>query len=555
MAVESRRGNAWKWWLTGVLFLATLLTYLDRQTVAICEDKISSEFHLNGEQYGQLLAAFRWAYGLMQIPAGLMADRLPLRTTFGLAVGLWSLAGAAAAAAFRLPVLMVTRAVLGMGETFNWPCASRIVANTFPPADRSLASGIFNSGAAIGSLVAPAVIGGLAAVFGWRIAFAALGAAGGAWLVLWLATTARDKPGHSAVRTGVNFGVRGKWCFAAAFLIVGAGLPAAVILLGPRLIAPLSASLAAASAALPVSRGTFIGGLLAVAAAALVGSLLRWRSRAVAFWMLLLVAITVNPCWYFINEWLVKSLREDRGLGQTRIGGMETALVVLTIVLLIADLGNFVTGGAIKLLVGRGWTLRAARAATMIAAACFIAPASIVSYIDNLVLATTVLGLAGFGLTSIIAVFTACQQDLSFKRVGLMSGVVGTSANIVSAVANPAIGAHHDRTHSYGLLFVLLGLLPMVSVAAILVFDAIVHGKKPSAKGATQKSASRDTLSNSSRAAARRRLTASRPAARQSAARCLAVQAKPAAGGPTQSARRSPAQETSGWLALMANDC
>ena len=58
-----------------------------------------------------------------------------------------------------------------------------------------------------------------------------------------------------------------------------------------------------------------------------------------------------------------------------------------------------------------------------------------------------------------------------------MSGVVGMSANIVSALANPAIGAHHDRTHSYRLLFALLGLLPMVSVAAILVFDAIVHGK------------------------------------------------------------------------------
>ena len=177
-------GNrAWKWWMAGVLFLATVLTYLDRQTVAICEDKICAEFNLNGEQFGQVLAAFRWTYGLMQIPAGLMADHLPLRMTFGLAVGLWSLAGAAAAAAFRLPVLKATRAVLGMGETFNWPCASRIVANMFPPADRSLASGIFNSGAAIGALVAPTVIGGLAAVLGWRGAFATLGVAGGAWLV------------------------------------------------------------------------------------------------------------------------------------------------------------------------------------------------------------------------------------------------------------------------------------------------------------------------------------------------------------------------------------
>ena len=86
-----------------MLFLATVLTYLDRQTLSICEKQIREEFLLNDEQYGELLAAFRWAYGLMQIPAGLMADRLPLRTTFGLAVGLWSLAGAAAAAVSGCP--------------------------------------------------------------------------------------------------------------------------------------------------------------------------------------------------------------------------------------------------------------------------------------------------------------------------------------------------------------------------------------------------------------------------------------------------------------------
>jgi hypothetical protein len=265
--------------------------------------------------------------------------------------------------------------------------------------------------------------------------------------------------------------------------MIGAGLPAAVILLGPRLIAPVQASYQAASAALPALRGTIIAALLAILAAAVGGSFARWRAKATAFWLLLVVAVTVTPCWYFMNEWLIKSLREDRGLDQTRIGGMVGTLVVLTIIMLVADMGNFVSGAAIKILVHRGWTLRAARAVTMIAAACAIAPVTVVSYIDSLAVATTIFGLAGFGLTSIITVFTACQQDLSFKRVGLMSGVVGTSANIVSALANPAIGAHHDRTHSYSLLFVLLGLLPLVSVAAILFFDAIVHGGQKNGNG------------------------------------------------------------------------
>ena len=92
-AGPGKSGNAWKWWITGVLFLATVLTYLDRQTLAVCKKPISQEFGLNNQQYGELLAAFRWAYALMQIPAGMIAHRFSLRMTYGLAVGLWSLAG------------------------------------------------------------------------------------------------------------------------------------------------------------------------------------------------------------------------------------------------------------------------------------------------------------------------------------------------------------------------------------------------------------------------------------------------------------------------------
>src|SRR5208283_1238549 len=110
-------GHAWKWWMAGVLFLATVLTYLDRQTLVLCKKQLSEEFGRNNKQYGELLASFRWSYALMQIPAGMIADRFSLRMTYGLAVGLWSLAGGAAAFVCRFPVLMMTRGVLGMGET------------------------------------------------------------------------------------------------------------------------------------------------------------------------------------------------------------------------------------------------------------------------------------------------------------------------------------------------------------------------------------------------------------------------------------------------------
>ncbi len=477
-AAPPKSGSAWKWWLAGVLFLATVLTYLDRQTLAVCKKQISLEFGLSNEQYGELLASFRWAYALMQIPAGMMADRLSLRMTYGLAVGLWSLAGGAAAFVARYPLLLITRGVLGMGETFNWPCASRIVANSFPPSDRSLASGIFNSGAAVGSLIAPTLIGSLALAFGWRAAFFAIGAMGSLWLILWFVATMRHRSSHAVLKAKWDLSPRGQWVYSAAFMGVGIGLPAIVILRGSRIIEPLKLRYAAVCGIWPALPSVLVMGLLILVLGGIAWSLVRWRMGAVAFWMLILVTMTVNPCWYFVTEWLIAYLQDSRQLDALRIGGMVGTLVIATLIFLVADLGNIVSGGIIKGLVAGGWSLRAARGCVMVAVACMIAPVALVTKIESTALATVLLALAGMGLTSIISCSTACQQDLSFQRVGVMSGVVGTLANIVSAVANPRIGAYIDQTKGYSLPFLLLGLLPLVSVAAILVFDAIVHGGK-----------------------------------------------------------------------------
>jgi ACS family hexuronate transporter-like MFS transporter len=463
--------------MAGVLFLATVLTYLDRQTLVFCKQQISTEFGLNNEQYGELLASFRWTYALMQLPAGMMADRFSLRMTYGLAVGLWSLAGAAAAFVFRFPVLMVTRGVLGMGETFNWPCASRIVANSFPPSDRSLASGIFNSGAAIGALIAPTLIGYLALTFGWRTAFFSMGALGAAWLVLWFAVTTRRSPVRAALQAKWDLSRRGQWIFSAAFVGVGVGVPAFAILLGPAILRPLQQTLAKAWEAWPlISWGLGIS----FAAALLVGfawSLVRWRLGAVAFWMLMVITLTANPCWYFVTEWVVAYLQDSLQVGNLQIP------VIATVIFLVADLGNVISGGIIKGLVARGWSLRAARSSVMIAVAAMIAPVVLVTKVESALCATVMLAFAGMGLTSIIASSTACQQDLSFKRVGVVSGVVGMVANTVSALANPRIGAYIDQTKSYSLPFILLGTLPLISVAAILVFDRIVYGGKARPRG------------------------------------------------------------------------
>ncbi|MGH7995984.1 MAG: MFS transporter, partial [Opitutaceae bacterium] len=183
MEKAPRRRGAFRWGVCLLLLAATVLSYLDRQTVAICAPAISKEFHLSNEQFGGLLAAFRWTYAAAQVPAGWLADLFGFRGLYAVALGLWSLAGGAAAWSRSDRALGSARAVLGVGEAFNTPCALLVTAEVLPPEDRDLGNGLFNSGAAIGALIAPLVIGPIAVRWGWRTAFAAVGSLGALWVV------------------------------------------------------------------------------------------------------------------------------------------------------------------------------------------------------------------------------------------------------------------------------------------------------------------------------------------------------------------------------------
>lgn len=416
-----RQSKAWKWWIAVVLFMATVLTYLDRQTISLCGSMVAKEFHLSNEQFGQILAAFRWAYAFTHIPAGYSADRVMIRSIYALAVAVWSAAGAAAAFVLSFRQLLVTRAVLGVGEAFNWPCATRIVANMLPPEDRGLASGIFNSGAAVGSLVAPVIIMPIAIRWGWRWAFFSIGAMGFLWIILWLTNTRPGTRAYSAVSS----------------------VPQS----SPHIEAKQGGS---SSVPQPAAR----------------------VFSHPAFWALVTVAITVNPCWYFLNEWIPKYMHDQRGMGYLAAG------LVTVPIFLGADLGNIMSGGLIKLLTMRRWSLRTARGFTLTLAASLVLPVALIGQVKSTPVAIALLALAGLGITSIVANYTACQQDLSFANVGIVAGVLGMTSNVFSALVNPLIGRYVDRTGNYTLIFVLVAALPAVSLAAILVFDALIHGRK-----------------------------------------------------------------------------
>lgn len=188
--MKSREHISARTWLTCfLLFLATSIVYLDRQVLALTAVKIIANFGLTNEQFGQIVAAFRYSYGLMQIFGGFLVDSYGPRLIFPIASGAWSLAGLLTGLATTAGMFTGLRFLLGAGEAFNWPCSLKVTNSLFSPKDRPLANGIFNSGAAMGALAAPLIVTWITLTWSWRAAFVITGAIGGLWIFAWLWVT------------------------------------------------------------------------------------------------------------------------------------------------------------------------------------------------------------------------------------------------------------------------------------------------------------------------------------------------------------------------------
>ncbi len=174
-----------RWWMIGFAFLATVINYLDRQTLSVVAPILGKEFGMNDETYGLIVSAFMLAYTVMNGVSGPLMDRLGTRLGYALCMAWWSTAGVLHAFARGPWSLGAFRFLLGMGEAGNWPAAVKVVAEWFPQRERAFASGIFNSGAAIGAVVAPPLVAWLVLRLGWSASFIVVGLLGYLWLAGW----------------------------------------------------------------------------------------------------------------------------------------------------------------------------------------------------------------------------------------------------------------------------------------------------------------------------------------------------------------------------------
>ncbi len=168
---KQRRMSHSRWVVITLAFFATVVNYLDRQTLSVIAPELKRQFQMTDETYGLILSAFMLAYTVMNGVSGPIIDRIGTKLGYGICIAWWSTAGMLHALATGPVSLGIYRFLLGAGEAGNWPAAVKVVSEWFSAKERALASGIFNSGAAIGALIAPPSVAWLALSWGWPTAF------------------------------------------------------------------------------------------------------------------------------------------------------------------------------------------------------------------------------------------------------------------------------------------------------------------------------------------------------------------------------------------------
>ena len=223
------RVTARTWLICFLLFVATSIVYLDRQVLALTAAKIIADFKLTNEQFGRIVGAFRYSYGLVQIFGGFLVDSYGPRIVFPVASAAWSLVGMLTGLATSVSMLTGLRFSLGASEAFNWPCSLKTTSSLLSPKDRPLANGIFNSGGAMGALAAPLIVTWITIQWSWHAAFVITGAVGGIWVLAWLWATkgTGDSLKGRRIETGEIMRVMGRllamrefWILAVSALVV-----------------------------------------------------------------------------------------------------------------------------------------------------------------------------------------------------------------------------------------------------------------------------------------------------------------------------------------------
>jgi len=424
-ATATRVGN-YRWWICGLLFLASSINYIDRQVIGILKPTLQQEFGWSEVDYGDIVMAFQLAYAIGLAVTGRVIDRIGTRVGLSVAIVVWSVAaiahagvlwyGSAFASLLRLTGVAVSASVagfmaarfaLGLGEAAIFPAGIKAVAEWFPRRERAFAAGLFNAGTNLGALVAPLAVPWLTLSFGWQWAFVATGALGFLWLLLWL---------------------RSYW------------LPAN----HPRV----------SSAELALIRSDRDEASVPVPWRALLPHRQTWAFAVGKF--------ITDPVWWLYLFWIPDFLNRNHGLDLTTIGPPIVAIF------LAADAGSIAGGWLSSHLIARGWSANGARKTTMLICALLVLPIGFAARTADLWTAVALIGLAAAahqGWSSNL--YTITSDMFPRQAVASVVGLGGMMGAISGIFIAGVIAAILEFTGSYVPIFAIASVAYLVALVCV----------------------------------------------------------------------------------------
>jgi len=413
-----------RWWIIGLIFLATLINYIDRLTISVLAPVITRDLGLSNTQFGGIVTWFLLAYTISQGLSGKLYDRIGTKRGFVCSIVLWSCAAIAHAFARGLASLSIFRFVLGLGEAGNWPGAAKTVAEWFPIRERAFGMAIFNSGAAIGSVVAPPLIVWISLKYGWKTTFIVTGSLGFGWLVLWLLfyqTPARHKWLGEEERKLIREGQRVDG--AADALVTEPAAP--------------------------------LGWM----------ELLRYRQ----VWAIVLARFLTDPIWWLYISWLPKYLADARGFSLAKIGLFAWVPYVA------ADAGSLSGGWVSGYLIARGWSVDRSRKLVILLAALLMPAGILAAFAHDAMVALALIGVVLFGFQVWINNVQTLPSDFfSDKAVASVAGLGGTGAGIGSMIFIFSTGWVVDH-FSYVPVLVVAGLLAPIGTVVLFALSGRIE--------------------------------------------------------------------------------
>lgn len=401
------RSAAWHWWVSGLLLLATMINYMDRQTLSNLAVRITQQFELNNEQYGDMELVFGIAFAFGSIFFGTMADRVSVRLLYPAILIAWSMVGFATGLARGYTSLLVCRCLLGFFEAGHWPCALIVTQAVMSRGNRVMGNSILQSGASLGAVLTPIVIrfmvGNSTDADAWRLPFFAIGSIGLFWAVAWLAVI---RPGDL-----------------------------------PRHI-PTNAP--------AVTDRRAVGGWMN----------LLWDRR---FWALAMMVVSINTSWQLVRAWLPKFLQEGRGYSEVE------ALYFNSIYFIFTDVGCIAAGVATVWLVRRGMKVHTSRVIVYLLCSLLAGLTTVAAALpQGWPLLATLLCVAA-GTLGVFPCYYSFTQEVTVTHMGRLTGMLSFIGWAASSPTQKLFGYVVDRTGSYNLNMAILGWAPLLGLIVFLV--------------------------------------------------------------------------------------